>query len=359
MRDYFSENPTYGPKHFRRRFRMHQSAFEKLMLVVSEFDSFFLQKRDCTGKLGLSTLQKCTAAMRILCYGFCADSVDEYCRMSESTALKTLKRFCKAVVDSDFGKIYLREPNEDDIRRILIFNETRGFKGLFGSLDCMHWEWKNCPKAWHGQYKGKRDAPTVVLEAVASYDLWIWHHFFGTPGSCNDVNILDRSTILQKLISISCDEYIINNCARTKPYFLVDGIYPELSRFVKSFSQPVGEKAVYFTQKQESCRKDVERAFGVLQSRFAILTNPSKLWYQKDMNYIIKCCICLHNYIIEDEGVSISESSFCSDSRNMSSRNDSSLHWLRVGISELYDSEEFKSLQVDVMEHLWKWRGDQ
>ena len=30
--------------------------------------------------------------------------------------------------------------------------------------------------------------------------------------------------------------------------------------------------------KQEACRKDVERAFRVLQSRFAIVAGPSRFW---------------------------------------------------------------------------------
>jgi hypothetical protein len=30
---------------------------------------------------------------------------------------------------------------------------------------------------------------TIVLEAVASQDLWICHIFFGLPGSLNDINV--------------------------------------------------------------------------------------------------------------------------------------------------------------------------
>jgi hypothetical protein len=91
-----------------------------------------------------------------------------------------------------FGETYLRAPNQDDINRILSDNAARGFPGMLGSLDCMHWKWKNCPSAWHGQFKGKEKAPSIILEAVATYDLWIWHAFFGLPGTLNDINVLDR-----------------------------------------------------------------------------------------------------------------------------------------------------------------------
>jgi len=67
---------------------------------------------------------------------------------------------------------------------------------MLGSIDCMHWEWKNCPVAWKGQYtRGDHGVPTVMLEAVASHDLWIWHAFFGVAGSNNDINVLNQSPL--------------------------------------------------------------------------------------------------------------------------------------------------------------------
>ena len=52
---------------------------------------------------------------------------------------------------------------------------------------------------------------------------------------------------------------------------------------------------------QEAARKDVERAFGVLQARFAIVSLPCRLWTTEIMKIIMKAAIILHNMIIEDE----------------------------------------------------------
>ncbi|XP_021749526.1 uncharacterized protein LOC110715270 [Chenopodium quinoa] len=50
-----------------------------------------------------------------------------------------------------------------------------------------------------------------------------------------------------------------------------------------------------------AARKDVERAFGVLQARFAIIRKPS-LAYDEDIpRDIMKACIIMHNMIVEDE----------------------------------------------------------
>ena len=85
-----------------------------------------------------------TAAIRMLDYGVLADFMDEYIRIGETTAIKSLKKFVKAVV-SIFSEEYLRSPNNNDIARLLAVGQHRGFPGMLGSIDCMHWKWKNCP----------------------------------------------------------------------------------------------------------------------------------------------------------------------------------------------------------------------
>jgi hypothetical protein len=109
-------------------------------------------------------------------YGVAADATDEYVCIGESTALESLRRFVKVVIDV-FGEEYLRAPNESDIHRLLALGDERGFPVMLGSLDCMHWRWKNCPSSLQGQFSGHHHTPTIILEAVASQDLWIWHAF--------------------------------------------------------------------------------------------------------------------------------------------------------------------------------------
>ena len=46
--------------------------------------------------------------------------------------------------------------------------------------------------------------------------------------------------------------------------------------FVKTISAPQRNKKKHFAQMQESGRKDVERAFGVLQSRYVIVRGPAR-----------------------------------------------------------------------------------
>jgi hypothetical protein len=61
-------------------------------------------------------------------------------------------------------------------------------------------------------------------------------------------------------------------------YFLADGIYLDWPTFVKAIRHPWEEKKVYFTQIQESYRKDVERAFSVLQACCVVLGGLEYGW---------------------------------------------------------------------------------
>jgi hypothetical protein len=199
--------------------------------------------------------------------------------------------------------------------------------------------------------------PTIILKVVASQDLWIWHAFFGMPGSLNDINVLDRSPIFVALaegrtVHIN---YIINRREYTMRYYLADMIYPNLLTFVKTILRPLEAKRKYFASTQESTKKDVEWAFGMLQSRFAIVRGPVQYWNKKTLANIMKACIIMHNMIIEDEGVmnlgfdhEHEVNSFISVSHGEIPE----LHDLLQTHNRIRDRGTSSQLQKDLIEHL-------
>ncbi|CAA7052723.1 unnamed protein product [Microthlaspi erraticum] len=112
----------------------------------------------------------------------------------------------------------------------------------------MHWEWKNCPTEWKGQYARGHAKPTIVLEAVASYDLWIWHAFFGPPGTLNDINVLHRSPVFDDILEGRAPKvsFSVNGHRYKMAYYLTDGIYPEWSLLSNQFLSQENRKQNYF-----------------------------------------------------------------------------------------------------------------
>ena len=77
----------------------------------------------------------------MLAEGCSADSLDDSVEMGESTILKSLRKFVAAVVKR-FESAYLRMPTSEEVVSNMSVNARRGFPGMFGSIDCMHWFWK-------------------------------------------------------------------------------------------------------------------------------------------------------------------------------------------------------------------------
>ena len=66
---------------------MSRPLFLRIVNEVEQYDSYFIQTTYAIRVLGLSSLQKIIAAYRILAYETPTDSVDEYIRIGESTAI--------------------------------------------------------------------------------------------------------------------------------------------------------------------------------------------------------------------------------------------------------------------------------
>jgi hypothetical protein len=112
--------------------------FKHIATEVMKFDRFFEQRRNAAGELGYSTYQKVINALRMLAYSISEDLIDDNFVMGESTAIMCVKFFAVAIVNI-FGSTYLRAPNAEDTAKLLEFNADRGFPGMLGSVDCMHW----------------------------------------------------------------------------------------------------------------------------------------------------------------------------------------------------------------------------
>ena len=118
--------------------------------------------------------------------------------------------------------------------------------------------------AWRGHYKGKEKEATIVLEALCDHSLWIWHANFGAPGSLNDIKISwDRSSLYKSFVNGSFIEnvnfeYVLGGETFSKLWAAADGIYPELERLAKPFSEPIREDNIRYSAWQEGTRKDIE-----------------------------------------------------------------------------------------------------
>ena len=67
--DFWGDSPVYGPSYFKRFFKLPIGLFDEIVTRVVAHDDYFRQKKDASGKLGLSSLQKICSALRQLTSG--------------------------------------------------------------------------------------------------------------------------------------------------------------------------------------------------------------------------------------------------------------------------------------------------
>jgi hypothetical protein len=126
-----------------------------------------------------------------------------------------------------------------------------------------------------------------------------------TPQTKHTINVLHRSPLFSKIANKEAPNVNsnINGHEYTMGYYLTEGIYPSWATLVKTIPEPQGKKMRYFAKAQEAVWKDVERAFGVLQSRFAIVRGLARFWDVDTLKDIIIACVIMHNMIVEDEEI--------------------------------------------------------
>ena len=179
----------------------------------------------------------------------------------------------------------------------------------------------------------------------------------------NDLNVLHRGPLVSNLLKDSSPKitWTCNGRERNFTYYLTDGIYPKWRIFVRPFSHPKSPKEKYYSRCQEAVRKDVERAFGVLQARWHILANPARVWTSKKMGIIVKACIIMHNMIVADSGYNVANVvahlDDNEDQLNMQLR-PSGVAEIAQRLAVLEDRGEHLSLENDLMQHLWNKAGD-
>jgi len=324
QQDYLGCQPTFGPDDFRRMFRVSRTNYDEIRRYLSGVNSFFRDGRQVTNQMKISTDGKILMALKYLAYGCSVNAFRDYFQIGESTAMKCVKVFIKEMCSSTFWQKFLGVMTPADARKVeSLHKKVHGVHGMIGSLDCSHFVWGKCPTAHQGQFQGKEGRPTLVVEAMVDYNLYCWHAVFGYAGTLNDLNIWDNSFLLKSICDGSFEEmdfpFMIGGEQFDKLWMLVDGIYPQLSRFVKPLSVPIGDTEAIFSLWQESKRKDVERFFAVFKLKFNFFSTQIPFAFIEDIIEAFYTCLVLHNMAVVERvqaGDGLTESDIVYDSNH-------------------------------------------
>ncbi|GKC93936.1 ALP1-like protein [Tanacetum coccineum] len=293
--------------YFRITFRMARLLFNQIVNAVTAHSAYFQCNPDCAGREGISPLIKCTSTIPVM---------------------------------EIYGPEFLRKPTVTDVEKLYRHHEeTHGFPGMLGSLRFVYRD-------------GSGSGCPYALKATCGYCnaiLWLLlveqlHATF----CINPPNINDLKTGRAPEIP-----FVANGVTYPSGYYLVDGIYPELAPLVKTIPEPSNDdhKRILFKQKQESTRKDVERVFGVLKKKWAILANPARALRKDRIVSMMYTCIILHNMIRKYKNYAISPRWFPEEAHQPDDplRNEEQVQRVMRWIKS---SQAHQNLRHDLIEHL-------
>lgn len=137
-------------------------------------------------------------------------------------------------------------------------------------------------------FKENEKVLTVMMEVEVGNRLYCWHVFFGISGCSSGIKVIEALKI-QEMIStrtfLRRVEFTVN-MEKEKPYFFAESSEPKSLLFVHSVAKPKNEQESFLVLLQKVGRNALERAYGVLQAKWHIVSLPSRSWRLERMKKI-------------------------------------------------------------------------
>ncbi|CAM4675694.1 unnamed protein product [Leuciscus chuanchicus] len=211
--------------------------------------------------------------------------------MPRSTVHRIVHRVAEEVVAIRHQVI--RFPNTpEDLEAV-----CRGFAGLArhraflkaaGAIDGCHVRIKP-PSGPDGQcYRNRKLFPSIILQAVCDHQGRFIDTYVGWPGSVHDARVLRYSPLYRRSMYPPPGHFI-----------LADGGYPCLQHplpLITPYKRPVqGVGAQRFNLHHSRARSIIERAFGMMKTRFRSIFLKALEVHHTFVPHVITACAILHN----------------------------------------------------------------
>ncbi|XP_048501562.1 uncharacterized protein LOC125497893 [Beta vulgaris subsp. vulgaris] len=230
--------------------------------------------------------------------------------------------------------------------QVAIFLYTIGHNDCVGAIDGTHVRVKvsntNAPR-----YRGRKNWPTQNVLAACSFDLKFTYVLPGWEGTASDSRILKNALTREDSLHIPEGKYYLVDAG----YMLTGGLitpYRGVRYHLKEYSSRGPENAQeLFNLRHASLHNAIERAFGVLKKRFAIIASSTEPHYSFETQRDIALARCiLHNFLM---AIDPDEELIAEVDRELSNRS-ARIRRNNVGDD---DSEEGKIIRDNIAAEMW------
>ena len=255
--------PHYRDDEFRRHFRLRRASFEKLCCSIADASSF---QQTQTGGRPMVPIQK-----QVLVYLWYSSSKENLWRIAdrfnitESATHRSIRRVMNAILEK-LLKDLIKWPTGDRLRAVLQgFADMKGLEGACGAIDGSHIRISG-KEEFKINYINRKNYPSINLQGVCDHQMLFTDAYAGWPGSVHDARVFANSDLKQRIVEDQMslfpgNTFIIGDAAyRLETYLLTP---------YKGYG--LNAKQTRYNYIHSASRMVIERAFGLLKSRFCRL----------------------------------------------------------------------------------------
>lgn len=235
--------------------------------------------------------------------------------LGASTIRKIVKDTCEAIWDCLVSEYMPPKNYEEWLQVARQFYERTQFPNCVGAIDGKHIRVK-CPGNSGSDFFNYKSFFSVVLLAVTDADYRFVAIDVGSYGCNNDSFVLSNSKFGKMLIKEELkipDPALLPNDTEGNPMpflFVADEAFANSKHIMRPYARRnLSYNKRIFNYRLTRARRMVECSFGILASKWRILTRAVDVNIEF-CDFIIKACCILHNYVRARDGVVFEETLF-------------------------------------------------
>lgn len=228
--------------------------------------------------------------------------------VGRATAWRAVRRVIYALYC--LAPYFIKWPRgEETIRVIETFERVKGFPGVIGAVDGSLIQIR-APVRDAASYICRKNYPAIHLQAVCDARCLFTHCYAGYAGSVHDARVF-RNSPLARFIQRENEYFPFNS------HLIGDAAYPIHTQVMVPFRDNghLTARQKNFNFCLSSTRMAIEKAFGLLKTRFRILLDCLPLTnINKIPEFIIACCVMHNICILQNDDIDVL---VCPNDRNV------------------------------------------
>jgi hypothetical protein len=293
----------YTPDMFYDILRMSRRTFDRLVKDLRPF----IQGQQTHWRQPIGVEKKVVVTLFKLMHGVSIPLVADRAALGKSTVSDILRQVCTAI-SHNFGHLIAWPTGRRLVRVATAFHAKQRFPNCIGAIDGSHiYIASPTNTIVAADHRNRYKSFSILLQGVVDSKCYFTSVNTGPPGSLHDSAHFKSTDLYRKaeegiMPGFHDDPTTWAEGLPFPPYIVADRGYPLLSWCITPFKKspmgaPLSVEELWFNRKHSSTRMSVERAFGILKSRFKEIGSKSSLKLEF-LPTVVHCCCVLHNILL-------------------------------------------------------------